>query len=102
MGLSREADGAGETGIRRVGDHPLACARAGLDRADELVPEDERLLQHGVADRALDEPVPVRSAETDRGHPEESLPVARLRLRLVVQAKVAGAVEAERLHCGWP
>jgi hypothetical protein len=60
------------------------------------------MAHHGVADRALGEPVPVRSAEADRGHPEESLPVTGFRCRLVVQAKVAGAVEPERLHCGWP
>ena len=86
--------------VGRVGDHPLACTRAGLDRSDELVSEDERLPQHGVADRALDEPVPVRSTEPDRGHPEEHLAVAGSGLRLVVQSKVAGAVEAERLHTG--
>ena len=98
----READGAAAARHGRIEDHPLARARTGFDGADELVPEDERLRQDGVADRALDEPVPVGAAEADRRHANEQLALARLGRRLLVQAKVAGAVQSQRLHRSCP
>jgi hypothetical protein len=69
-------------GIER---HALAGAGAGLDCSHELVSEDERSVEDRVADPPFEEPVPVRTAQADGGHPDENLAVARLRRRLVVE-----------------
>ena len=90
--------GRAAAGYGRIERHPFSGARPGLDRADELVSQHERVRQGGVADRPLDEPVPIRSAEPDCGHADQNLPVGRCRGGLVVEAEVAPAVEAQRLH----
>jgi hypothetical protein len=84
--------------------HGIAGSRTSFDDADELVPEHERLREDGVADPRLLEPVPVGAAQADGGHAHEHLAGCCSRRRLVVQAKVAGAVKAKHLHdrgC-WP
>jgi hypothetical protein len=87
---------------RRVERNPLARAPARGDHAAELVAQHERPLEHSVADPSLDHPVPIRAAEPDSGHFDDDLPVAGLGLVLVVQSEVARAVQAQRLHVGWP
>ncbi len=104
MRLSCETRRAARARDRRIDGDPLAGARASLDHADELVPEHERAREDGVADPRLLEPVPVGPAEADGGHAHEHLAGRRRGRRLVMQTKIAGAVEAEHLHdrnC-WP
>ena len=96
------ADGAAAARHSGIENHPLARTGTGFDGADELVPEDEGLRQDGVADRALGEPVPVGAAEADRRHANEQLALTRLGRRLLVQAKVAWAVQTQRLHRSCP
>jgi hypothetical protein len=100
--IPAEADGAAAARHGRVERHALAGALARLDRPDELVPEYERPVEDGVADPAFEEPVPVRTAQADRGHAHENLSVARLGCRLVVEPEIAGAVKANGLHGRWP
>jgi len=99
-----EAQGAAPAGDRRIDGHPLPGPRPRLDRRGELVAEDERARQAGLADPAADEPVTVGAAEPDRRHPEQHLAVRRLGRRLVVQADVARAVQPQHLHASrsWP
>ena len=75
---------------------PLARARPGRHDARELVAEDERTLEHRVADSALDEPVPVGAAQADRRHGHKELALAGRRVRLLMEAYVVHPVEAER------
>ena len=74
----------------------FALARPGDDDARELVPEHERMLEPGVADAALEQPVTVRAAETHGGDAHEHLPRRRRRVRLVVQPRLVRPVQPER------
>jgi hypothetical protein len=53
------------------------------------VSEDERRLHHVAADPAVLEVVHVRSAHAHRGHPDQHLVRARLRLRALLDDQVA-------------
>ena len=64
--------------------------------------EDERLVEHRVADPAFEEPVPVGAAEPDAPDAHERFPWLRLGVRLVVQQQLADGVQAQRLHVGCP
>ena len=100
--IPAHADAAAAARHGRVERHALAGAGAGLDRPYELVPEDERPVEGGVADPPFEEPVPVGPAQADGRHAHENLAVARLRRRLVVEPEIARAVEAKGLHGRWP
>jgi hypothetical protein len=88
------AHGAAAARHGRIERDPLARARPGGDDARELVAENERPLEHRVADSPFDEPVPVGAAETDRRDGDEELARGRLRVGLVVEAQVVRAVQA--------
>ena len=79
-----------------IDGNALALTPAGGDDARELVPEHERMLEPGVADATLEQPVPVRAAEAHGGHAHEHLPRRRRRVRLVIQPKVVRPVQPER------
>ena len=46
--------------------------------------------------------MPVGATETDTADAHEHLPRLRLGIRLLVQAQLAGRVEAQRVHSGCP
>ena len=79
-----------------IDGNAFALTRAGRDDARELVPEHERVLELGVADAALEQPVTVRAAETDGGDAHEHLSRRRRRVRLVVQPQLVRPVQPER------
>jgi hypothetical protein len=62
------------------------------------VSEDERPGERHIADPAFRVPVAVGAAQADRGHAEQHLALGGLRLRLLVEADVARAVDPENLH----
>ena len=100
-----EAGRAGRARAARdsgIDGNALALTRAGGDHPRELVPEHERMLELGVADAALEQPVTVRAAESDGGDAHEHLPRRRRRVRLVVQAQLVRPVQAERLQPACP
>jgi len=100
--LSREADTAPAARHSWVERDALAGARTGLDRPHELVPEDERPVEDGVADPSFEEPVPVRPTEAHGRYAHDDLVVARLGSGLVVEPEIARAVEAKSPHERWP
>ena len=100
MAVPGEAEGAAAAGDRRVEHDALAAARPARHHAGELVTEDERLAEHCVADTSLEEPVPIRAAETDTADPYEHLAGLRLRVGLLVQLELTGRLQPQRLHAG--
>ena len=68
------------------------------DRPGYLVPKNERPHDGCITDSALEEPVPVRTAEADCIYPQHDLTRCGNRLRYVLETKLACAVEAKRLH----
>jgi hypothetical protein len=98
-GRARRAPAARVRGIER---DAFTRTRPVRHRADELVPEHERVIEHRVSDAALREPVQVGAAEADGGHAQEQLARRGLGRRLVVQAQVALVVETKRDHRGCP
>ena len=95
-----EAERAAPAGNRGIEHDALAAPRAARHHAGELVTEDERLAEHRVADTSLEEPVPIRAAETDTADPHEHLARLRLRVGLLVQPELTGRVQPQRLHAG--
>jgi hypothetical protein len=95
-----EAEGAAVAGDCGVEHDGLAAPRATCHHAGELVTEDERLAEHGVADTPLEEPVSIRAAEADTADPNEHLARLRLRVRLLVQPELTGCMQPQRLHDG--
>ena len=85
-------------GNGRVEDDSFGRPRPGLDRPDELVAEHERPSENCVADPSLEQPVTIRAAKPDRVHPQQHLARIRIGLGLVVETKVAGRVQPQRLH----
>jgi hypothetical protein len=98
--VATEAQGAAAARNGRVEHDRLAAPRVIRHHAGELVTEDERLAEHRVTHTCLEEPVPIRAAETDAADPHEHLARLRLRVRLLVQAELARCVQAKRLHAG--
>ena len=106
--VTGEADGRaevlepGRTGSARaagnggIDGNAFALTRAGGDHARELVPEHERMLELGVADSALEQPVAVRAAEPHGGDAHEQLAGRGRGVRLVVQAQLVRPVQPER------
>ena len=95
-----EAERAAAAGNRRVEHDGLAATGTARHHAGELVAEDERLAEDRVADASLEEPVPVRAAETDAADPHEHLARLRLRVGLLVQLELTCCVQPQRLHAG--
>jgi hypothetical protein len=87
---------------RRLESDSLPGSLACRDSPDKLVAEDERLIQDGVADASVREPMQVRAAETDGADLKEELSLVGKRLRLVVKAQVVRLVQAKRHHRGCP
>ena len=79
-----------------IDGNTFALASARDDDARELVPEHQRMLEPGVADAALEQPVPIRAAETHGGDAHEHLPRRGRRVRLVVQPRLVRPVQPER------
>jgi hypothetical protein len=100
--LPRKTQRAPSARHSRVEYDALAGARAVDDDAGELVAEDERLAQHRIADPSLEEPMAVGAAQPDAADAHERVALPRLGVRLVVQQQLAGRVETQRLHVGWP
>jgi hypothetical protein len=100
--LACEALGASTARHRGVDRDALARTRPGLDRPDELVPEDQGAVEDGVADPPFQEPVPVRATEAHGRHSHDDLALAGLGCGLVVEPQIARAVEAEGFHERWP
>ncbi len=94
-GRARLARAAGDL---RVEGNPLACPRSVDDHARRLVAEDQRPGEDGVADPGFVVPVQVGAADPHGRHPDQDLVRPRDGGRLVGQAEVADAVEAERPH----
>ena len=81
--MAGEADGGAQVAVPGAALLALPAGDRGVDRhsppgqralerdAGELVTGDDRLVQHDLADAALEEPVQVRAADPDRGdgHP---------------------------------
>ncbi len=80
---------------------PLACPLAFRDRPGYLVPENQRSSDRCIADSTFEKPVSVRAAEADCIYPQHDLTRCGNRLRYVLEPKLAGTVEAKRLH-DWP
>jgi hypothetical protein len=87
-------------GHRWIDHDALAAPPTARHRAGELVTEDEGPLEHRVADTPLEEPMPVRSAETDTADRYEHLARPRLRIGLLMQAKLTGRVQPQCPHAG--
>ena len=81
---------AGSTATRSPSRRPES------DDAGELVPEHEWMLELGVADPALEQPVSIRPAQTHGGDAHEHLPRRRQRVGLVVQPQLVRRVQPER------
>jgi hypothetical protein len=56
---------ADTTGDRRVNGHPFTLARTVSDHTGNLMSEDKRLLQPGIANTSLTEPLQVRATDAD-------------------------------------
>jgi hypothetical protein len=95
-----EAERAAAAGNGRIEHDALAATGTARDHAGELMAEDERAVEHRVADPALEEPVTVGAAETDSADAHENLPRLRLRVRLFVHSELAGRMQPKRLHVG--
>ena len=95
-----EAECAAAAGNGRIEHDALAATGTARNHAGELVAEDERPVEHRVADAALEEPVTVGAAETDSADTHEHLPGLWLRVRVLVHSKLAGRVQPKRLHVG--
>jgi hypothetical protein len=81
----------------------LPAPRSVRDDAGDLVPEDERPVETCLADRALQEPMAVGSAQADGPDGDQLLPRTGHRVGLVVEAHVTRAVEPGDPHRrGWP
>jgi hypothetical protein len=98
VALSGEAEGAAATGNGGIEHDALAGAGTARHDAGELVAEDERPVENRVADAALEEPVTIGPAETDAADAHEHLSRLRLRVRFLVQPKLARRVQAQSLH----
>src|SRR6266700_480536 len=72
--MSGTALAAGLARDRWVYRNPFAAARAVLDNPCRLVPEHERPVELGVTDACLAPPVQVRTADPDRGDPDQARP----------------------------
>ena len=88
-------------GDRRVDRHSSAAQRAGRHEPGELVAEDQRHVEHRVADPAVDQPVAIRPAEPDRRDLDQGFARAWLGHRLIVQPQSAIGVETERQHAAY-
>jgi hypothetical protein len=98
MAVAGETEGAAAAGNRRVEDDMLASTGAARHDAGDLVTQDERLAEHRVADRCLEEPVAIRAAETDAANAHDHLARLRLRVRLLVEPELTRCVQPQRLH----
>jgi hypothetical protein len=94
-GLARLAPAAGNRGFD---EHASTAQGAAHRDPDRLVPEDERRVEGCVADPAIHEPVPIRSAQADRRYPDERIVGAGIGHRFVVEPQPAIRVEAEGEH----
>jgi hypothetical protein len=92
-GCAEIAGAAWNGGIDR---NAFALAPAREDDAGELVPEHEWMLEPGIADPALEQPVSIRPAQTHGGDAYEHLPRRRQRVGLVVQPRLVRRVQPER------
>ena len=100
MAVPCPAGRAAPAGNRGIDHDGLAAPATARHRAGELVTEDERPLEHCVADTSLEEPMPVRSAKTDTADRYEHLAGLRLRVGLLMQTELTGRVQPQRPHAG--
>ena len=98
IGVALAAPLAGPARNRGIDRDSRRAARSRLDDSGELVAEDQRAVQPGVADPALTEPVQVRPAQTDGRHSDEALTRSRHGPFLVVQPDVPRSVKARDPH----
>jgi hypothetical protein len=77
---------------RRVDCHGSPCIGALVDHSGDLVAQYQGSTQLGVPNATFLEPVQIRPAEPDVGHPNQSLVGARDRSVLVTEAQVSRSV----------
>ena len=91
MRIARLAVIAGNGGVDRDW---FGCCRY----PRRLVPQNQRSIERGIADSSLRKPVQIRPADANSPDVHKCLAAPRRRAWLIVDAKIAGSVQAYNLH----
>ncbi len=98
IALAIQAFLAAPARLSRIHRYAPAVLRTTRDDSPDLVAQDQRSSQPGIADPCARKPVEVRSAEPHGDHPHHAVPGAGLRSRLIAQPDIPNAVETRGLH----
>src|SRR6266571_5918577 len=77
----------------RIDRDPLSLVRASLHNPGGFVPENQGLIQLGIADARLAPPVQIRTADPDCRDTDEAAARLRLRWGFVCHPQISGRVQ---------
>ena len=95
--MAELAAAAGNGGVEH---DALPAAGPARDHAGELVTEDERPVEHRVADAALEKPVTIGAAQPDAADAHEHLSPRGSGSGSSCESKLARRVQPQRLQAG--